>query len=148
MRHPAKQVFILSTTRPCGSLKTPGLRLAIDSALGRASTPSGLCRSWCLFAPVPASLKHLSLRSCWNGSKSWGTGRITREIDPTLGSGLFGESRQLVHTRTVRQIACKVLRQIICKVTPSGRTRASEGISGGVVHVNRTPTIYPRTSAM
>ena len=31
--------------------------------------------------------------------------------------GLFREPRQLVHTRRVRQIACKVLRQIICKVT-------------------------------
>jgi hypothetical protein len=54
---------------------------AIDSALGRASTASGLCRRWCLFALVPALLKNLFLRSWWSGSKSW-------------GSGLFGESRQ------------------------------------------------------
>ncbi len=66
-----------------------GLRLAIDSALGRASTPSGLCRSWCLFAPVPALLKILSLRSYWNGSTNWGTGRITREI----GVPIVTESR-------------------------------------------------------
>ena len=76
-------------TQACGSRKTPGLRLAIDSVLDRASTPSGRCRSLCLFAPVPALLKNLSLRSCSNGSTSWGTGRITREI----GVPIVKESR-------------------------------------------------------
>jgi len=33
-------------------------------------------------------------------------------------SGLSRKPRQFVHTRRIRQIACKVLRQIICKVTP------------------------------
>ena len=44
-----------------------------------------------------------------------------KQAEPLKGelSGLFRESRQLVHTRRVRQIACKVLRQIICKVTGS-----------------------------
>jgi hypothetical protein len=32
-------------------------------------------------------------------------------------SGLSRKPRQFVHTRRIRQIACKVLRQIICKVT-------------------------------
>ena len=38
-----------------------------------------------------------------------------KEAEPIKGelSGLFRESRQLVHTRRVRQIACKLLRQII-----------------------------------
>jgi hypothetical protein len=32
-------------------------------------------------------------------------------------SGLSRKPGQFVHTRRIRQIACKVLRQIICKVT-------------------------------
>lgn len=42
-----------------------------------------------------------------------------KPIKGTL-SGLFRDSRQLVHTRRVRQIACKLLRHIICKVTAMG----------------------------
>ena len=42
-----------------------------------------------------------------------------KQAEPIKGelSGLFRAPRQLVHTRRVCQIACKVLRQIICKVT-------------------------------
>src|ERR1022692_1556544 len=40
-------------------------------------------------------------------------------MEPIKGEfpGLFRKPRQLVHTRRVRQIACKESRQIICKVT-------------------------------
>ena len=42
-----------------------------------------------------------------------------KQAEPIKGelSGLFREARQLIQTRRVRQIACKVLRQIIRKVT-------------------------------
>ena len=47
------------------------------------------------------------------------------QAEPIEGelSGLFREPDQFVHTRRVRQIACKFLRQIICKVTKMVRTK-------------------------
>jgi serine/threonine protein kinase len=45
-------------------------------------------------------------------------------------TGLFRESRQLIHTRRVRQIACKDLRQIICKATEGLHFLSMEYVDG------------------
>jgi hypothetical protein len=41
---------------------------------------------------------------------------LDRLLESQLLSDLFRKSRQLVHARRVRQVACKVLRQIPCNV--------------------------------